>query len=93
MLNLLICRSEHLYIILELCWIKKFVLINYKSVLEVLVWVAEISFVVLGSRQRKERLYHIDDTPSGVAEVIQDLDRSHEVSETCALVSYSSEPM
>jgi hypothetical protein len=36
--------------------------------------------VVLGSRQRKERLYHIDDTPSGVAEVIQDLDRSYEVS-------------
>lgn len=31
-----------------------------------------------GSRQRKERLYHIDDTPSGVAEVIQDLDRSYE---------------
>ena len=33
----------------------------------------------LGARQRKERLYHIDDTPSGVAEVIQDLDRSYEV--------------
>ncbi|PSN48259.1 WD repeat-containing protein 35, partial [Blattella germanica] len=31
-----------------------------------------------GARQRKERLYHIDDTPSGVAEVIQDLDRSYE---------------
>nr|CAD7202954.1 unnamed protein product [Timema douglasi] len=31
------------------------------------------------SRQRKERLYHIDDSPSGIAEVIQDLDRSYEV--------------
>ncbi|XP_046679205.1 WD repeat-containing protein 35-like [Homalodisca vitripennis] len=29
-----------------------------------------------GSRHRKERLYHIDDTPSGVAEVIQDLDHT-----------------
>jgi hypothetical protein len=56
-------------------------------------WYAEIHFVVLGSRQRKERLYHIDDTPSGVAEVIQDLDRSHEVSETCTLVSYFSVSM
>ncbi|KAJ9582947.1 hypothetical protein L9F63_022708, partial [Diploptera punctata] len=33
---------------------------------------------ITGVRQRKERLYHIDDTPSGVAEVIQDLDRSYE---------------
>nr|CAD7260985.1 unnamed protein product [Timema shepardi] len=32
-----------------------------------------------GSRQRKERLYHIDDSPSGIAEVIQDLDRSYEM--------------
>ncbi|RZF44312.1 hypothetical protein LSTR_LSTR006862 [Laodelphax striatellus] len=31
---------------------------------------------IAGARHRKERLYHIDDTPSGVAEVIQDLDRS-----------------
>ncbi|XP_054288459.1 WD repeat-containing protein 35-like [Macrosteles quadrilineatus] len=29
-----------------------------------------------GTRHRKERLYHIDDTPSGVAEVIQDLDHT-----------------
>lgn len=29
-----------------------------------------------GVRHRKERLYHIDDTPSGVAEVIQDLDKN-----------------
>ncbi|XP_049861684.1 WD repeat-containing protein 35 isoform X1 [Schistocerca gregaria] len=36
------------------------------------------TFAALSSRQRKERLYHIDDTPSGVAEVIQDLDRSYE---------------
>ncbi|KAK7794863.1 hypothetical protein R5R35_002889 [Gryllus longicercus] len=36
------------------------------------------TFVLAGSRQRKERLYHVDDTPSGVAEVIQDLDRSYE---------------
>jgi hypothetical protein len=41
--------------------------------------------VILGSRQRKERLYHIDDTPSGVAEVIQDLDRSYEVSTVSTL--------
>ncbi|BES89666.1 WD repeat-containing protein 35-like [Nesidiocoris tenuis] len=31
-----------------------------------------------GSRHRKDRLYHIDDTPSGVAEVIQDLDKSYQ---------------
>ncbi|XP_075212960.1 intraflagellar transport protein Oseg4 [Lycorma delicatula] len=31
---------------------------------------------VAGARHRKERLYHVDDTPSGVAEVIQDLDRT-----------------
>lgn len=33
-----------------------------------------------GTKHRKERLYHIDDTPSGVAEVIQDLDKSYQVS-------------
>uniref|UniRef100_A0A1B6EDL0 WD repeat-containing protein 35 n=1 Tax=Clastoptera arizonana TaxID=38151 RepID=A0A1B6EDL0_9HEMI len=31
---------------------------------------------ISNTRHRKERLYHIDDTPSGVAEVIQDLDRT-----------------
>ncbi|XP_067008662.1 WD repeat-containing protein 35 [Anabrus simplex] len=36
------------------------------------------SLAIGGVRQRKERLYHVDDTPSGVAEVIQDLDRSYE---------------
>jgi hypothetical protein len=45
-----------------------------------------ILFMIIGSRQRKERLYHIDDTPSGVAEVIQDLDRSYEVSATATFV-------
>ncbi|XP_069691780.1 WD repeat-containing protein 35 isoform X3 [Periplaneta americana] len=39
---------------------------------------ARSTLIMTGSRQRKERLYHIDDTPSGVAEVIQDLDRSYE---------------
>ncbi|XP_014288387.1 WD repeat-containing protein 35 [Halyomorpha halys] len=29
-------------------------------------------------RHRRERLYHIDDTPSGVAEVIQDLDKTYQ---------------
>lgn len=33
----------------------------------------------LGLRQRRDRIYHVDDTPSGVAEVIQDLDRNFEV--------------
>ncbi|KAK9510816.1 hypothetical protein O3M35_005521 [Rhynocoris fuscipes] len=33
---------------------------------------------IAGSKQRKERLYHIDDTPSGVAEVIQDLDKNYQ---------------
>ncbi|KAF6214977.1 hypothetical protein GE061_009725 [Apolygus lucorum] len=33
---------------------------------------------ISGSRHRKERLYHVDDTPSGVAEVIQDLDKSYQ---------------
>jgi hypothetical protein len=46
-----------------------------------------ILLVIIGSRQRRERLYHIDDTPSGVAEVIQDLDRSYEVSATSTSVS------
>lgn len=32
-----------------------------------------------GARQRRDRLYHVDDTPSGVAEVIQDLDRNFEI--------------
>nr|CAD7457307.1 unnamed protein product [Timema tahoe] len=36
-------------------------------------------YSLICSRQRKERLYHIDDSPSGIAEVIQDLDRSYEV--------------
>jgi hypothetical protein len=44
--------------------------------------------VIIGSRQRKERLYHIDDTPSGVAEVIQDLDRSYEVSYIVCFLVY-----
>nr|CAD7432265.1 unnamed protein product [Timema monikensis] len=35
---------------------------------------------ISSSRHRKERLYHIDDSPSGIAEVIQDLDRSYEMS-------------
>ncbi|XP_014248010.1 WD repeat-containing protein 35 isoform X2 [Cimex lectularius] len=33
---------------------------------------------IAGNKQRKERLYHVDDTPSGVAEVIQDLDKSYQ---------------
>ncbi|KAL1124025.1 hypothetical protein AAG570_001795 [Ranatra chinensis] len=43
-----------------------------------------------GSRHRKERLYHIDDTPSGVAEVIQDLDRNYQVS---FFISATSDPI
>ncbi|XKL59501.1 hypothetical protein PGB90_000517 [Kerria lacca] len=37
-------------------------------------------FKINGSRFKKERLYHVDDTPSGVAEVIQDLDKNFEES-------------
>lgn len=39
-----------------------------------------VKYIFIGARHRKERLYHIDDTPSGVAEVIQDLDRTFQVS-------------
>lgn len=42
--------------------------------------------VMAGTRHRKERLYHIDDTPSGVAEVIQDLDHTFQV---CVKLRYS----
>lgn len=35
-----------------------------------------ILVIFSGARLRKERLYHVDDTPSGVAEVIQDLDEN-----------------
>jgi hypothetical protein len=93
MLNLLICCSERLYIVPKFCSIKSLYSKITKLLLRYWYECVEIRFVAVGSRQRKERLYHIDDTPSGVAEVIQDLDRSHEVSETCALVSYSSGSM
>ncbi|XP_063218863.1 WD repeat-containing protein 35 isoform X3 [Bacillus rossius redtenbacheri] len=41
---------------------------------------ARSSIHIPSSHQRKERLYHVDDAPSGIAEVIQDLDRSYEPS-------------
>ncbi|XP_065214168.1 WD repeat-containing protein 35 [Planococcus citri] len=37
-------------------------------------------FKLGNASHKKERLYHIDDTPSGVAEVIQDLDKNFEFS-------------
>lgn len=51
----------------------KFIFICYYHLL------ITFSLFYLGARHRKERLYHIDDTPSGVAEVIQDLDRTFQV--------------